>query len=276
MILVFVPLLSAQSTSDIPGRADARNAAELHAVENQLLRLAANPGEMQNDPFRMALVHGNLGVVYSDLGDVLRAESSYLKARTLLESAGNTPPTRSLWARTLNNLASMYIETGQYGKAERLVAILRTADPPEEDDRARIRGTEAGLRRVLGRTREAEAAYFDLLRYWEGKKNYHEAAIVMNNLGAVAMDLRDTRAAAQRFRQSLDFWRRALGNEHPASLVAVANYGAALLLTGQKAKARDLLREAVSRATEWHGSGAPITGQVTAMYAAAVEETGDK
>jgi tetratricopeptide (TPR) repeat protein len=277
IILAFTALLSAQSPKMVPGRADARSAAELLAVEKQLLGLVENPAAAQQDPFRTALVHGNLGGIYSDLGDAQRAERSYLKARSVLEGANRTPEIRTLWARTLNNLASMYLETGQYGKAERVIDLLRTAEVTDEEDRVRIKGTEAGLHRVLGRSREAEEAYLALLRYWEAKNNFREAAIIMNNLGAVSMDRHDPRTAASRFRQSIDLWRRASGGaDLPPSLVAVANYGAALLVTGNKKQARDLLREAMYRAIEWHGNGAPATVQITAMYAAALEATGEK
>jgi tetratricopeptide (TPR) repeat protein len=276
IILAFVTALSAQSLPDIPARADARSATELRAVEVRLLQLAADPAALHHDPFQMALVYSNLGVVYADLGEAIRAESSYLKARTLLEPENANPVYRQLWARTLNNLASMYLETGQYGKAERILALLRPVDLPEGDDKARIRGTEAGLHRVLGHIREAESAYLSLLEYWQRKQNHGEAAVVMNNLGAVALDRGDPRTGAARFREAMELWNRSGVGDHPTSLVAATNYGSALFLIGKKREARDRLHDAMLRAVHWHGPAAPITAQITAMYAAALEANGDK
>jgi tetratricopeptide (TPR) repeat protein len=274
--LAFVISLPAQRPEvNIPAAGETHDAGELPAIERKLIQLLADP-TAHLDTYQTAMANSNLGVIYQDLGDAVRAERAYLKARDILEPGIDNAGHRVLWARTLINLASMYIETGQYGKAERLVKVLRKTDGLEPDDVARFRGTVASLHRVRGRLRESEDEYLSLLTYWEQKGSYRDAAVVMNNLGVLSFDRNDPRTAAKRFRQAVDLWRRTGTAEHPASMIAVANCGTALLATGEPREAVEMLGKAAALARRWHGEAAPVTTHITSMYARALDANGEK
>jgi tetratricopeptide (TPR) repeat protein len=272
---ILLPAQITRADVKIPAAGEHQGAGEVRAVAQQLVDLLASRAA-ELSPLETAMANSNLGVIYQDLGDSIRAEHAYLRARAILEPENSRAEYRTLWARTLNNLASMYVETGQYGKAERLVATVEKSEALDQDDAARLRGTMAGLHRVRGRLREAEEGYLSLLAWWEKKGNHREGAIVMNNLGVLSFDRNDPRTAAARFREAVELWRRTGNGEHPASMIATANYGSSLLATGKAREAVELLGKAVSMARHWHGDAAPVTAQITTLWAHALEANGEK
>jgi tetratricopeptide (TPR) repeat protein len=274
--VLFAALIPAQTLTETPAPADLHKVDDLRSLERQLLELLADADALKNDPLRNAMANSNLGVIYQDLGEHRKSERYYIRARALLESQQSSPEQQTLWARTVSNLASLYVEMGQTGKAERLLDALRKANLPEGDDTARMRGTVAGLYLVRGRARQAEELYLSLLKYWEQKPNYRDAAVVLNNLGVLAFQRNDPRTAVGRFRQAVEYWRRAASEDHPSSITARANYGSALLATGDRTQALEVLKTALTQAKAWHGDTAAITGQITALYAEALEASGEK
>lgn len=137
LTLVFVPACLAQTGSPIayPGataaaaygiagedeierRVDASQRALQalryeEAEQHLTAALALDP-----PPTARAAILQNLGLIYHELGKYQQAETCFRQA---LDAWKRAPaPDELKTFRTLNNLATHYIETGQYGKAERL------------------------------------------------------------------------------------------------------------------------------------------------------------
>ena len=250
------------------------NSGDLRGAETELSALLSRPEAATSGCIANATAYSNLATVYQDMGRALDAERMYEKARDLLSPHLTDPVSRVLWFRTTGNLAAMYMETDQTGKAERLVKILSTFDMPKGEDTARFRGTQASLLMVRGREREAEEQFKTLLEYWREQKNYKECAVVLNNLGVLAIRRGDWRLSAERLHDSLWLWKRAMGAEHPAVLTASANYGYVLMQSGLKQEAAEFLEAALAAARKVHGEATPITAHLAELCSQAMRSTG--
>lgn len=276
--LISVMLLSGQNkplTTSVPDAQRTYNAGDVRGAERQLLDILANAKKMGYGPFEVALVHSNLGVMYQDVGRARDAERCYLKASALLD-ADMTGDARTLWVRTVTNLASLYTENGQIGKAQRLLDRITKAESLSADDAARIQGTVASVDMVRGRKREAEEKFLTLFAYWERTGNPRAAAIIMNNLGVLAIERKDYQTAVERTRRAVELWQQALGPDHPAAVIATANYGSALLVSGRRAEAVDLLRRALEVVRQYPGDATPVMAQMSRLYAAALDANGER
>ena len=249
------------------------NAGDIQAAQRELLTLVSRSDAA---PYTLATAWSNLGVIYQDMAKAAESERAYVKARTLLENNPVPPEGRDLWLRTVNNLASMYLETGQPGKAERIIETLARQQVPDGDDGARIKGTIASMHMVRERHREAEEMFLALLKYWDKRGMAKESAVILNNLGVLALRRDDWRTAVARLKRSLECWKEALGTDHPTALTASANYGYALLMNGQRGAAEEVLERTYAVAKSSHEDATPLITHIAALYSVALDANGRK
>ena len=270
----FAILCHGQAEDSIARARELVNAGNLSEAAQELTALLNRPEAATYGPILTATAYSNLGTVLHDMGRPLDAERAYRKACDLLDPLVSDQVGRVLWFRTKNNLASMYLETDQPGKAERIIESLREFDIPEGEDRNRFRGTQASLLMVRGRGRDAEKLFESVLEYWQQHGNMVESAVVLNNLGVLALRRGEARTGLVKLGQALDVWKKAIGPNHPAVLSAAANYGYALLQAGRKDQAADVIESSLAVSRKVHGEATPITAHLTALYAAALRATG--
>lgn len=247
---------------------------KLAEAAQQLTNLMHGPEAASYTDVQAATAYSNLATVYQDMGRIMDAERAYQRARDLIADQVNDPVCLVLWFRTSNNLASMYMETEQTGKAQRLVDTLLKTEIPYGEDVVRFRGTQASLLMVRGHDRDAEKLFKELLEYWQQTRNAKESAVLLNNLGVLAIRRGDWDTAARYLSQSVDFWKQAVGQEHPAVLTSLANYGYVLLMAGHKQQAAEVLESAFTTARRLQGQSTPVIAQLALLYSQALEATG--
>lgn len=249
-------------------------AGKLAEAAQELTNLIRSPEAVNYTDVQSATAYSNLATVYQDTGRIMDAERAYQRARDLLADQVSDPVCLVLWFRTSNNLASMYMETEQIGKAQRLVDTLLKTEIPYGEDVVRFRGTQASLLMVRGRDRDAEELFKELLEYWQRTRNAKESAVLLNNLGVLAIRRGDWGSAARYLSQSVDLWKQAVGEEHPAVLTSLANYGYVLLMGGRKQQAAEVLESAFTTARRLQGQSTPVIAQLALLYSQALEVTG--
>jgi tetratricopeptide (TPR) repeat protein len=249
------------------------NRGEMRAGEQELLKVISGIGSLA--PELLSTAWSNLGIIYQDMSRTADAERAYEKAQTLLTDS-KAPEVRVLSMRNINNLASLYLESGQLGKAERMIQLLKSLDVPDAEDAARIEGTVASYDMARGRDRQAEERFIRLLDFWHKKGRAREQAVILNNLGVLALNRSDAGSAASRLRRSLELWNEALGEGHPMSLTARSNYGCALLRLGRGDEASRVLESALHSSQGSFGESSPITAHISAAYSLALGATGRK
>lgn len=257
-------------------RADELNrAGDIRGAENALMPVVSSPDLIRKYPEEIALARGNLGALYQDLSRPAEAERQYVKADALLRGK-STPLSEILRSRISLNLASLFLETGQHGKAERIISELSKRNIEDKNDAARLRGTIGSLHMVRGRYEEARREFLAALEWWNSQNDSMNAAVVLNNLGVLAMEQGDTKVAEAHLSEGVRLWQTMADPDSPASLRGMANYGAALVFNGKGAAAKDILERALGIAKRWHGENTLVTAQVAMLYSAALDTTGSK
>ena len=216
-----------------------------------------------------ATAFSNLGVLCHEMGRITEAEHWHMKAKS--HAAVDGP----MYAQVLNSLASLYLETGRPGEAERIIGELEKR-PLEGHLKARLNSNLGALYMVRGRRRDAEKVFLTVLDWWEKNGFVRDAAVVLNNLGLLAMERKDLPTALTRLQRSHDLWLQHAGAYHYSFLRTVANYGAVLLASGRIPEAERMLARARTLAEESHGAEHEITAGISIVYADALAATGRK
>lgn len=251
-------------------------AGNFHGAEQVLTQVLSRSELSRYHPHDVALAHGNLGAFYQDLSKPAEAERQYRKAQAILRPEKDTAAGGVLWHRIALNLASLYLESGQYGKAEHIVNGLKEQDLPGSDDSVRLRGAVASVYMARGNYAEAERVFLSVLDWWEKRSDPGQMAAVLNNLGVLAMERGDTAAAESRLSRGMQLWQAAAGANNPAVLRTMANYSALLLSTGRAIAARDLLERALQTAKAFHKHDTPVTAEIALLYSMALDKTGSR
>jgi Tfp pilus assembly protein PilF len=238
-----------------------------------LLAISKQP----KDRMDQGLAYSDLGVIYRETGRTSQAEAALLKARTLLTDCKDIDVDADrAWLRTSMNLASMYMETGQYGQAERMVKELVSAPVSKEEDRQRLQALVANVHMIRGRLAEAERMFVAAADWFMAAHELEEAASAFNNLGVIAMERGDVSASVAFLKRALDASTEGFGEDHPARIPVMANYGGALHAMGRHAEGVKWIEQALAMAKRWHGSDGRLTLQVAALCSQALEANGRK
>lgn len=133
----------------------------IRAAEEQYLKALEHLGEARDLPslIRKVSAHGNLGVMWQNAGDFIRAKASYyesLRASDRVIASTDDPFTRDEAlvnrSRTYLNLATVYAQLGDDGRARELLAIawkdrssvLEAGDPQLLSVKERMADLELG------------------------------------------------------------------------------------------------------------------------------------
>lgn len=104
----------------------------------------------------------------------------------------------------------------------------------------------AALLDMLGRYAESEPIYRRALVFWEQRGDRDEVAVCCNNLGAVCVAQGRLAEARALYVRAIEIKRARLGDRHPDLAISLHNLAALLDRIGERARAVQLLREAMT------------------------------
>jgi tetratricopeptide (TPR) repeat protein len=199
------------------------DSGDLKAADTRIIEAVREAEDFgQADP-RLAVTLNNFGSIKEELGEFLEAETGYRRALQVWAAAGGFEKNR---ARTLSNLVSMYINTGQYSKAEQLRPLLLAAI-----ERADLTPADrAGLLNVLGflafthRDLEESRSLYNRALETLGDTNVDEPTLasIHNNLGVLSTASHQPAEARAYLRKALSIWDRLNPREGTRVLINLA------------------------------------------------------
>ncbi len=214
--------------------------------------------------------------IYSDMGDINKAESIYLRSLEIKEKVlGKEHISTSF---VLNNLGVLYKDKGDYAKAEafylRALAIREKTLEPNHLLIASVLNNLAGLSKAKGDVNKAELFYKRVLEIRENAlgPNHPDVATVLNNLANLYSDVAKVEPL---YTRALAIREKAFGPDHPD--VAQTLYNLAVLYSeaGDFAKAEPLCQRAVSIYEKILGAEHSLTSYPLNLLAGINKRIGD-
>jgi CHAT domain-containing protein/Tfp pilus assembly protein PilF len=225
--------LAAIHRSDLPGA-------------DELLRdaLASIKGQGKDDhPVRLELVHIQARI--QDLaGRYGPAEKSFRKLLASLPEDG-TPDQMALRASVLNNLAMLYLHTGDYEQADdcarKSAQLWKQALGEKHPRYALSLNNRAELYRALGDNKRALPLYQEAAAIWRETlgEEHPYFANCQNNLGLLYLDHENYEQAERFLRRAMEIRLEVLGDEHPDYAQSLQNLGGLYQVRGELARARE-------------------------------------
>lgn len=213
-----------------------------------------------------------LGSVEQDLGEYLAAERSYLHA---LSASTQGDPER---VAVLQNLATLYLDTGQYSKCERIREQLETltfrpgAIENHPVEAAAFLNVLASLEHARKHDDQAERYYsrsLTLYRQAYGPVSL-DAALVEANIGFLRLKARQYGSAAALFRRAIGEIEIASGPQNPALIRPLLDLAVCENMSGDPIQAEPVARRAVELSLKVFGEGHPVTATVMLEQATAL------
>lgn len=208
-----------------------------------------------------------LGGIYQNLGRQQEAETAYLRALA-------TDPSST---EAMNDLASLYFETHQYARAEKLLlTCLRS--PGSRLATARLRGNLAVLYQAERRYAEAGENYAAARELYElsNAASTPEMGYVLHNLGSLRLQAGDGEGALEYAERAVDIWRESLGPENPVYAEGLPQLAIIYARCGRRADADAAWMRSVAVLEKALGPGHPTTVRVLEAYAAFLRQSGQK
>lgn len=206
-----------------------------------------------------------LGSVEQDLGEYLEAERSYLQALSTSAQAEDDPERLVV----LNNLGTLYLDTGQHAKGDRVREQLEKLAPGTLETHpaaaAKLLNVIAGLEHARNRDDDAETYYARSLQLFQ-KANGPvavDAALVKNNLGGLRLEAGQYESASDLFQQAIREIEVISGPESPELIRPLVNLARCENISGHANQAEPVARRAVELSIKVFGEEHPITA--TAM-----------
>jgi tetratricopeptide (TPR) repeat protein len=255
---------------------NAGDYAKCLPLYREAVEIAEKLGPMNE---RRAYSWNALGEIQDLMGDYAAAESAYRRALKAAEqSRGKLSPPYTL---ALENLATLYAETGQQSRAERLareaLALVSEFSPPDELGLAMARGGLAMIVDRGGRHEEAirlsAAALAVLERY---PTAWGQVVATLDTMGTAFFVRGDTSEAERLFQRALAVTEERAGAEHPLLTRVLCNLGVVAARMGRHEEAGERLRRAIAIAAQRLGTTHPMYGSLLATYAALLRQTGEK
>jgi tetratricopeptide (TPR) repeat protein len=251
---------------------DAGNLAGAQSEWDAALR-DANAG---TDTAASALVLAQMGAFYDDIGQFAKAESCLEHSlRLWRERLGSG---HIALVRVVNQLAALYIETSQLGKAERLHLDewrqRLQADNPAADELLPLVQYMGILTSMRGRFTEAQTRFqqaLDLVQR-RGRWGTAEQAVTLNNIGLAGLRAKQYDFAIQHLSVSMSLWEKLRGPD--ARNVGMTAYNLALAYdgAGRRAEAEPLMRRALTIAEKSVGPDSLRTADIVKSYARLLSE----
>jgi eukaryotic-like serine/threonine-protein kinase len=224
-------------------------------------RLGSLTDELGDQPIVQAQLLDVVGRVHRNLG-------LYEEAKMLLRQAVDARR-RSLdarhpdLARSLANLASLLIATGEFEEAQRLLEEARVIEVEtlgaSHPQLAVVLNLLGAVRRELGFYREAEAFHrqaIDMLRVTAGERDPRLAEFLAELVTTLEWE-GEFEAAQSYAQESVALHRRLFGDSHPATAQAMREAGLILQRLGNYAAAETNFRSAYEIARRTHGDEHP-------------------
>lgn len=231
---------------------------------------------LSQEPHSASLLN-QLASVQQDLGEYLKAEHSYLRALSASTQTGGDPEHLSI----LENLATLYLDTDQYSKGERMREQLEKLPPGVLKDHPAKAGALlnviGNLEHARNRDDEAERYYSRSLRLFQRSVGVGvDAAIVEANLGFLRLKARQYASAAVLFRHAIHEIEIASGTDDSRLIRPLINLARCENMSGHGNEAEALARRAVELAIKIFPEGHPVTATAMLEQATALRRLGHK
>jgi tetratricopeptide (TPR) repeat protein len=270
------------------GRSDGQDfATRLTAVDElleagdkagaeKLLAAALNEVEqLEPDDPRLAVALSKLSFAYHSLGRYVAAEGSYRRAVELWKRRGVL---NGDLIRCVGNLAVLYTQTAQYGKADRLelgsLASRASASGMDDADVAWLHATVGVLDFRRARYTEAERHQNAALAVWERlAPQGFETLQILNNLGLVQAKTRRYAEALSSYDRALRIADAAVTPTHSMQILLLANFGTIHLIMSGPLAAETFYTRALTLAENRLGANHPLVGRILSCYAVVLKRS---
>ena len=249
--------------------------AEAAAIMRTVLKGAEQSGR---GDARLPAALSVMGAICQGLGSFTESERLYLRALRILDQKPDADPTLHLGV--VNNLATLFYDTGRYARLENLLQRyrpIREKLDPDSPPSVFFLINLAGAYDVRHRYAEAEAAYKEALAIVRKRQNADRALVpILTDLGALYTDTKRYAEALDHLERSLSICRRLFGADHPETIRALLNLSTLYAKTGQLAEAERCAKQALASAQQRLGPEHPVTGLVLSQYGVVLRRLGRK
>jgi tetratricopeptide (TPR) repeat protein len=215
-----------------------------------------------------------LGSVQQDMGEYIEAEQSYFRALRATGRIENDPERIFV----LNNLGTLYLETHQYSKGQRVREQLERLPLSALERRpvatALLLDVLGSLEHARHRDEQAVRDYTQALDYFHQEREPVSlvGAAVKNNLGHLHLEAGRYPLASDLFRQSIQEIEAALGTDHPSVIRPLVNLAKCENMNGHSEQAEALAGHAVELAGKTFGTKHPVTATAMLEQASALRK----
>jgi len=240
-------------------------------------RLAASEAQRSGtDPAAYASVLDAMGVFYDDIGKFVEAEQYLTRSLAMWRSVLGSE--HFAIARVVDRLASLYLETNQIGKVERLdlgywVHLVEAHDPASYD-LVQLLERLGTLQALRGQHLESDRFYqraLDIVQQ-RGAARSIEEAVALNNLGLACLRAHRYDAAIEHLTVALEIWKQIRGPDDRNTGLTSHSLAMAYEATGEFDKAEPLVKQALSIAEKSFGPTSLRTASVLDTYARFLRE----
>ena len=248
--------------------------ADYSGAEKILLEALKEADSFAPYDARRAIVLNNLGSVYQFLDRYGQAERCYRRAVEIEQKIWGTTDDKPF--RSLLNLAALYIEAGQYEKAEQLglYSLAEHQRTQKDPDFARLLLLLSDLEEHHGRYEKAQEhderalAIFEMLAP-DGRQTME----TLNNLCVLYREGGRNAEALSRCERALKIAERVPGLEASMQSLLLANVGTLQFLVHGPAEAEPFYSKALTIADSALGPDHPLFGRILLSYADLLDRT---
>ncbi len=244
---------------------------ELDAAEREMGLALSAAGRVLESDVPLAKVLDAMGSFYDDVGKFSDAEQCW--TNSLAVWGRILGPQHIALNRLVGRLASLYVETHQRAKAERLDLEGWTRRVEHEEpgslDLIQLLENLATLKSLRGETSEAEAMFLKALNLSldsDGSETAESAAL-LNNLGLMCFEARRYDAAIGYLTRSLRARTRLCGHDDPNGGLTSHTLAEAYEAVGRYQEAEPLLTHALTVVEGTFGPTSFLTAVVLKSYA---------
>ena len=191
-----------------------------------------------------------LGDAYNQMGETKKALHYFEREKQTLESLNLDRTTD--FSNTLNNLAYLYLEDGDYAKAgaiaDRLIANDRLLFPPGADEYVATVTYVSDIYIQLDRIRDAEQLLLHTLKAQQ-KKSINRG-VLLNKLGDLYSYSGQYSRASRTLQEAIDLLSEAAGEESAEFISTAINMGILFMNQGKYPEAEEIFEVALSKVDE--------------------------
>jgi len=224
--------------------------------------------------FEYGIYTNNLGYMYSQAGEYVRAQEHYAKALAVAKAVYG--PAHPSYATRLDNLGLQYSNFREYAKAELLLVealeVRRKLFDTDHPDVASSMNNLGLLYSNTGDVKRAEVFYKGSLaiRRRTLKPDNPSLATSLDNLGRLYAKQEKFALAEPLHQEALDIRRKAYGKEHAGYAHGLNNFGLLYSSMGDHVKAEKFYRESLEirrkALGEEHPDYADTLSNLTGVY----------